>query len=424
MCRNLTEMVQDCRAERGREQCVTTSRFRRWGRIAGVISIDTEERRRRLAVRHFLTSPGPDVATVAGALGGLHATDPATVYMSAMRRTTAGFDDITAAFHDERSLVRIMAMRRTLFVVPVGMAAVLQSSSADALAGPMRRRLVGWLEAAGVAADAGAWLKKVTDATVTALQKIGPLPATALTKLVPELGTKIQLAPGKSYGAEANITSQVVTLIGVEGRIVRATRRGSWVSGQHEWAATEQWLGAPLAPLRKADAQASLVRTWLAAFGPATENDVKWWTGWTLRDTRAALEAVEAEEVALDDGSIGYVLAGDTEATAKPKPWAALLPGLDPTTMGWKDRDWYLGPHAPQMFDRNGNGGPAIWWNGRIVGGWAQRKTGEIVYRLLDDIGAAGEKLVEREVAALTARLGDAVFTPRFPTPLDKELRA
>ena len=27
----------------------------------------------------------------------------------------------------------------------------------------------------------------------------------------------------------------------------------------------------------------------------------------------------------------------------RPRPWAALLPTLDPTTMGWKERDWYLG---------------------------------------------------------------------------------
>jgi hypothetical protein len=42
--------------------------------------------------------------------------------------------------------------------------------------------------------------------------------------------------------------------------------------------------------------------------------------------------------VRLDGGQVGYVLPDDLEATAEPEPWVALLPVLDATTMGWKDR--------------------------------------------------------------------------------------
>jgi Winged helix DNA-binding domain len=386
--------------------------------------ISSEERRRRLGVRHCLATPGPDVPTVAGALAGLHATDPATVYLSAMRRTTADLESITSAFERDRSIVKIMAMRRTVFVVPSEMAVVLQRSSGDAHVGPARRTLAKLIEANDIAPDGGKWLSLVSAAVVAALTKHGPLAGAPIAKHVPELASKIRMAPGKSYGADVNVTSQLLTLMAMEGRIIRAGRRGSWISGQHEWAVTDQWLGAPFAPLGKAEAQASLIRTWLAAFGPATENDVKWWTGWTLGDTRAALAAVRAEEVSLDDGAVGNVLPGDTAPTKAPKPWAAFLPGLDPATMGWKDRGWYLGSYAPEMFDRNGNGGPAVWWNGRVVGGWSQRKTGEIVYRLLEDIGTDGTRAVEREAESLAAKLGDSVVTPRYPTPLDKELRS
>ena len=43
--------------------------------------------------------------------------------------------------------------------------------------------------------------------------------------------------------------------------------------------------------------------------------------------------------------STGLVLADDLEREARPDPWIALLPSLDPTIMGWTSRDWYLAPH-------------------------------------------------------------------------------
>jgi hypothetical protein len=113
--------------------------------------------------------------------------------------------------------------------------------------------------------------------------------------------------------------------------------------------------------------------------------------GWTAREARAALAAVSHAAVDLD-GATGYVLADDVEPTVRPAPRAALLPTLDPTTMGWKERGWYLGEHASVLFDSNGNAGPTVWWQGRVVGGWAQRKDGEIVVRLLEDVGREAER--------------------------------
>ncbi|MDQ4089189.1 MAG: winged helix DNA-binding domain-containing protein, partial [Actinomycetota bacterium] len=108
-----------------------------------------------------------------------------------------------------------------------------------------------------------------------------------------------------------------------------------------------------------------------------------------------------------------------------PEPWVALLPSLDSTTMGWQQRAWYLGDHGKSLFDTNGNAGPTVWSDGRIVGGWAQRKdTGEVVYRLLEDVGADVTAAVEAEAARLTGWLGDVRVTPRFPTPLQKQLSA
>jgi hypothetical protein len=165
------------------------------------------------------------------------------------------------------------------------------------------------------------------------------------------------------------------------------------------------------------------VARWLAQFGPGTEADLRWWSGLTAREIRAALAAVGAETVALEgQPQVAYVLPGDVGVTPTPDPWIALLPSLDPTTMGWRDRPWYLAGYQPQLFDTAGNAGPTIWVDGRIVGGWAIRDGGEVVTALLEDVGGEAELAIEAEAARLTAQLAAVRVYPRFPTPLHGKL--
>ena len=103
-------------------------------------------------------------------------------------------------------------------------------------------------------------------------------------------------------------------------------------------------------------------------------------------------------------------------------PVVALLPSLDPTTMGWRERGWYLGPHREVLFDRNGNAGPTIWVDGRVVGAWSQRPGGVVATRLLEPVPKRVERSIHTEAARLTAWMDGRRVIPRFPTPLDKEL--
>jgi hypothetical protein len=172
------------------------------------------------------------------------------------------------------------------------------------------------------------------------------------------------------------------------------------------------------------DSRVELVRRWLASFGPATFADLKWWTGWTAGQLKQALAVIGPEEVDLD-GQTGLVLADDVDSADSPEHWVALLPALDPTAMGWLERSWYLGPNAAAaLFDRSGNIGPTIWSDGRIIGGWAQRANGEIVHRLLEDVGSDVVAEVEGEAARLADWIGPVRVTPRFRTPLERELSA
>jgi hypothetical protein len=317
----------------------------------------------------------------------------------------------------------MMAMRRTIFTCAVEDAALLQRSSADSVAANERKKLLAVLEQGGVSDDPAGWLAVAEAKTLAAVEECGEAAASELTKAVPELATRVTLAAGTKHAVTTGLSSRVLNLMGMEGHLVRARPKGRWTSSQHRWASLEARLGAPLAAIPVEEARIALVGRWLARFGPGTLADLKWWTGWTMGATRAAVSALATEAVEVD-GSPGIVLADDAEPVPDPEPWVALLPGLDPTPMGWKDRGWYLGEHQAQVFDRTGNVGPTIWVDGRIAGGWAHLKTGTVAFHLLEDVGAERAEMVAATAAALQAQLGPDRILPRFPSPLDRHLSA
>lgn len=140
-----------------------------------------------------------------------------------------------------------------------------------------------------------------------------------------------------------------------------------------------------------------------------------------MSQVRASLDRVSAVEVETS-GGIALLHPDDVDPVEVPQSWVALLPALDPTTMGWKERDWFLGEHGPLLFDRNGNAGPTIWVDGRIVGAWAQRADGEVVYELVEEVGRGLVSVIEERIDHLRSWLGDVTIKPRFRSPLHDRL--
>ncbi|MER7562844.1 winged helix DNA-binding domain-containing protein [Streptomyces sp. NPDC097941] len=385
--------------------------------------VGVDERRARLGVRQQLAvrarvgSP----EEVAGALVALHGSDPATVYLAVGARLAdpAGtVAETERALYEDRSLVRMHGMRHTVFAFPAELTAVVHASTGLTVAARERVALLKDMAKAG-APDA-AWLKEVEESALAALARRGEATATELCEDEPRLREQFAYAAGKSYEGVHTVVSRLLRVLGVEGKVVRGRPLGTWMSSQFRWA-----VAPPHPELEVAGAQAELLRRWLAVCGPATEADLKWWTGWKVTDVRRALTAIRAVRVTVDEGP-AYVVEGDAGPLVEPvEPWAALLPGLDPTAMGWQQRDWYLAPSLrPALFDRSGNVGPTVWWNGRVIGGWGQRPDGEIVWRLLDTdgVGREAEAAVAVEAARLRDWVGATRVRPRFRTPLEKEL--
>ncbi len=381
--------------------------------------VTDRERGARLARRHAL-APGhrasdPEAAT--RAMTVLHSTEPATVYLSVWARVDGvTIADVDRALYDDRTLVKQLAMRRTLFVFPRDLLPAAWGSASARVAGTLATRLAKEVEGAGLADDGAAWLEDARAAVLDVLGVGGAMTAQEIRELVPALEARLDLAPGKKYAANVSIGPRVLSQLGVEAKIVRGVNAGHWRLSKPRWALTKDWLG-DLPPAAKADeGYAELVARWLWSFGPGTEADLVWWLGATKSAVRAALAAIGAVEVSLDAGGTGWVLPDDVDEVAAVEPWAALLPVLDPTVMGWKQRDFYLGPHAGHLFDSNGNAGTTAWWDGRVVGCWIQDEAGVVDVRALEKLPRAAVTALEAEAERLTAWLDGTRVSTVYPS--------
>jgi hypothetical protein len=370
--------------------------------------VSDDERRARLARRHAIapTLRAADPVAATRAMTVLHATEPASVYLSLLARVDdQAVADVDRALYDERALVKQLAMRRTLFVFPRDLLPAAWGSASARVAAAIGARLVKEVENAGVAPDGAAWLEAARCAVLARLASGGELDARTLRTELPEIAHRIDLAVGKAYGANVALAPRVLTQLAVEAELVRGRNGGHWRVSRPQWTLMDRWLGERPAPLEPQPGWAELVRRWLTTFGPGTTADLQWWLGATAGIVRRALADVGAVEVGLDDGGTGWLLPGDTAPVPAVEPWAALLPVLDPTVMGWKQRDFYLGPHAAEIFDGNGNAGTTAWWGGRVVGCWVQDSAGAVHVELLEDPGPRGRAALAVEAERLGAWL-------------------
>ncbi|WP_203830362.1 winged helix DNA-binding domain-containing protein [Actinoplanes palleronii] len=389
-----------------------------------MLTITPEQRRLVIAHRHLLHggATGPD--EVAATLIGLHATDPATPFLSVLARSrTTTIADIVDAMYARRSMVRWMAMRRTLFVFPTSEIAGIQAAVSTPLAATLRRQLLSRLRRNGaeppIEGDLDAWLADVEKQTMAALVDAGSATGAQLSARVPGLTTVI--LPGSPSEVRQNVTSPLLTIMSANGLIVRGVPTGAWTSRNHLWQPAAAWWPHDFEATSEADAQRALARRYLERYGPATADDVQWWTGWNKTTTTRALSRLPTIDVDLH-GRTGLMLGEpDLEIPDSP-PHAALLPSLDSTPMGWKEREWFLSIDRREIFDTAGNIGPTLWWNGEIIGSWAVATTGEVRTSIRLDRGTDAKSTIHLAAAELQRRLDGTVVTPSIRTPLEKSL--
>ena len=367
--------------------------------------VSDDERRARIGVRHALEPmfhvDSPEAAT--RAMTVLHATESATVYLSCWARVrSVDAADVDRALYDQRSLVKQLAMRRTLFTFPRDLLPAAWSSASARVANTERARMAKDVVKAGLAVDGNDWLDRArTEVLKLLTDRPEGLSAVEIRQAVPMIDVKVEGSAGEIWSAP-----RVLTHLGATADIMRGTNTARFPVSRPLWTLTRHWLDDAPVDLESADGYREIVRRWLYTFGPGTEDDIVWWLGSTKTVVRAALAELDAVAVSLDGGDTGWLLPDDVATVPDPGPWVALLPVLDPTIMGWKNRDFYLGPHRNQLFDTRGNAGTTAWVDGRVVGFWIQDETGVVHVRLLETVSASARRSLDAEAARLTEWLG------------------
>jgi hypothetical protein len=229
---------------------------------------------------------------------------------------------------------------------------------------------------------------------------------------------EIRQALGSELPGGGEALQMTVALLGRTGRIVRAEVRGSWRSDNYAYARGTDWLDGPVEPVDPAAARVEVARRYLRAYGPASADDLNWWSGWTKRDTAAALADLGGEIRAVSlDGVAAWALAGELDGLCDVDPEAGrgvrLLPVWDAYFMGYaaapasRARQVAADDYG-RVYDRSGNATSTVTVDGMAAGVWQLDPDAGTVA-----VAPFGDRLAGRwtGVQAQVARLAAAIDT-------------
>jgi hypothetical protein len=350
----------------------------------------------RMARHHLVRrAPADDVLAVAARICGLHAQVMSSAELTLWARVEdLDLDTVREALWEERTLVKLWAMRGTLHLLPAGELGMWLAGL-----GTYRHYLKpGWLRNFGLTRQE---LDRLVEAIGAALD--GQLRTRAelgadVARLTgsAEIGERLQHSWGP-YLKPASFRSLLCFGPG-EGQRVRFTRPDSWVPGGVETVDPQEALRG-------------ITRRYLGAFAPATREDLARWWAVSPAEARRMLRALGEEAVEVDvEGEARWMLAAHAAeaARARPRNAARLLPGFD---------QWVIGAsrsapaqldqkHKARVYRPQGWISPVLLVNGRIEGVWRSERKGRALVVEIEPFEAT-PKWVRTQAAREARRLAD-----------------
>jgi hypothetical protein len=308
--------------------------------------------------RHHLVDQSGDPVSVASALCGLHAQLMSSAELSVWARTAAPQRDaVIDALWERRALVKLWAARGTLYIMPANEMGL-------------------WLAALGTQTKFGNVGNAKIDELVHAIG--AALAGQILTRA--ELAEAVERISGKPEHAEwiGSSWGSYLKAASFRGKICFAPGAGTQV----RFTTPDTWLREPIRRPSAAHALQEITRRFLAAYAPATPEDLtRWWLGPPVPTRgRKLIAALGDDAVEVDvEGHRAWVLASDLAdmREADTPDTACLLPAFDPWVIGMGRHRPMLDPaHLGAVFRKQGWISPVLLVNGRIAGVWRHEGTG------------------------------------------------
>ncbi len=311
----------------------------------------------------FHGGPATPFDTAHAKFTGVYGASPSSYLSILARAGDRTYAQIAEEIFERHGFARFRAMRGSLFLVAAPHVPTVLQATKDT-AQKSFKRVRQWIMKLGVR-------EKEIDEVGDAIERI----IAAGPKTPGEL--RDQLPKAKDNPTISRAFQYIVHSLCYEKRLIRGRVRGGWRSNNYEYARFHEWCpGAERETVSVEAAEAALAALYFQAFGPATEADFRWWSGFSKpRSTRAlaALEPELAQVKVADHPGIYWIPRAELAplAAAVSIDALALLPAWDAYLMAYRDRDRIVDPKVyDQVFDRAGNATSVILQNGHVVGLW------------------------------------------------------
>lgn len=297
-----------------------------------------------------------DIVQVVKDIAGLHAQVPATPYLSLFARVNnfakAQLDE---ELYFKKNLARIKCIRSTLYILPKDTICAAFAATKRMLEMPSDK----YTKYLGLTKQN---YESISEKIVEIIHDHG----LTTKEIKKELGLSLDV-------------SLIVNLMCDQGLLIRGIPKAGWKSNIHTYYRFCDYLpGLDLNADNEENARKLIVKQYLASFGPVTENDIAWWTGFPKREIKQLVENLGDRIIQLEISNANgdYFLLSSDEKQLKTvgfptKQTVNLLPVLDPYIMGYKERKRYLDyNYYDNVFDFNGNATSTILVDGKIIGIW------------------------------------------------------
>jgi len=291
---------------------------------------------------------------------GFLGANPVSYLSLLARRPNMQLADLDEALIIDRSLLRASAFRGSLFLLP----------SEDY--GNYYRTFHQYLLKRGMQKLLAHQINEIK------LNRFAEILNNAISDLPVTIPKILELLfPGRKGRPSDEVCYHIIQKLCDLGVIVRATAKG-WKGNDFTYALFKKWIpDVSLSADNPETARTETIRKYLRCYGPASLEDIVWWTGLSMQQCQRSIgnlrrEAVRFHVESYKDDMIG--LKESIELIRKKSPIfeeVQLLPPWDPYTFGWRCQKRLADKEIlPFIYDSFGNATSVIMDIGKAIGLW------------------------------------------------------